>query len=224
MNIKRAMEVCDELVKRGLDIRWTCETRADKLPRELVKKMKKAGCVWVSMGVETGDPHLLKTVGKVGYTTETIEQAFRIAKEEGILRRAFVLVGLPGESWKTVENTRRLIEKVDPDALTVDIVTPYPGTALYEMAERNNWLITKDWNKYTTVDPIMSSDRFTDKDMRSARRYLLDQIEVREKIGRIISAIEERKFQDASMEFKTALLDLPRNLWRLYNMVRCKLR
>lgn len=224
MNITRALGICDEILERGLDVRWTCETRADRLPRNLVRRMKKSGCVWVNIGVETGDPQLLGSIGKYGYTTETIEKAFRVTREEGLLRRAFVLLGLPGESWKTVQNTRKLIERIRPDVLTVDIVTPYPGTALYDMAEQNNWIITKDWSKYTSVDPIMSLDEFTDKDMKIARRYLLDQVQVRGKMGRIISAISERRLGDAAREMKTAILDFPNNLWRVYNLVRCKLK
>jgi radical SAM superfamily enzyme YgiQ (UPF0313 family) len=224
MNIKRAIAICDEILERGLAVPWTCETRADRLPRNLVRTMKRAGCVRVSIGVETGDPQQLSSMGKRGYSIRTIENAFRITREEGLLRKAFVLVGLPGESWKTIQNTRKLLERIRPDTLTVDIVTPYPGTSLYEMAERNNWIITKDWSKYTTVDPIMSLDGFTDKDMKSARRYLLDQARIKGKTDRIISAIREHRLHDATREFEIVIRDFPNNIWRVYNLVRSKLK
>lgn len=224
MDMKRALRICDGILERRLDIRWTCETRADKLTKDLVIKMKKAGCVWISMGVETGDPHLLHSIGKRGNTLETIENAFKITKEEGILRKAFVMVGLPGESWKTIQNTRMFLEKINPDALTVDIVTPYLGTQLFEMAERKNWLISKDWSIYTSVDPIMSFNGFSSEDMKRARRYLLDQVNIEGKIKRITNAIKEHRFQDALLEIKPMIFDYKNNIWRLYNVISCRLR
>lgn len=100
MDIKRSMAICDEILDRGLEIRWVCETRADKLPSDLLKKMRRAGCTWVFIGVETGDPHLLRTIGKPGYTIEKIEQAFRMARQEGI-KRIFCYGRV---AWRILEN------------------------------------------------------------------------------------------------------------------------
>jgi radical SAM superfamily enzyme YgiQ (UPF0313 family) len=186
--------------------------------------MKEAGCVWISMGVETGDTHLFNSIGKRGATLETIENAFRITRDEGIFRKAFVMVGLPGESWKTIQNTRKFLEKIDPDALTVDVVTPYPGTLLFEMAESKNWLISKDWSSYTSVDPIMKFEGFSIEDMKRARRYLLDQARIEGKMKKIANAIIEHRFQDALTEVKTMIFDYKNNIWRLYNFLSCKLR
>jgi radical SAM superfamily enzyme YgiQ (UPF0313 family) len=224
MDMERASGICDEIMKRRLDIHWTCETRADRLDRDLVRKMKKAGCIWISMGVETGDLQLFDTIGKRGAVLETIENAFRITKEEGILRKAFVMVGLPGESWKTIRSTREFLEKIRPDALTVDVVTPYPGTQLFDMAEREKWLVSNDWSSYTSVDPIMSFSNFSSEDMKRARRYLLDQVSVEGKIRRITLAVKEHRFQDALLEVKTMIADYKNNIWRLYNLITCKLR
>jgi len=224
MDIKRAMEICDEIIRRELDIRWTCETRVDRLTRELVRKMRKAGCTWISMGVETGDPQILKNIGKKRCTPKMIEDAFKITKEEGILRKAFVMVGLPGESWKSIEKTLKLLEKIQPDAITVDIVTPYPGTKLYEIAKKNKWLISEDWTQFTSINPLMSFENFSHKEMVMARRFLLDQKRVRKKIKRVIKALKEHKFSDLLKEFEASLIDFPTDVWRIYNLLKCKLK
>ena len=224
MDIPRAMKICDELIRRRLEVRWTCETRADRLSRTLVRKMKEAGCVWINLGVETGDPKLLRRVGKRGGSLKTIEKAFKITREVGIRRRAFILIGLPGETWQSIKRTRRFIEKISPDAITVDIVTPYPGTQLYEMAKRHGWLVTEDWSQYTTVDPVMSYENFTAEEMKMARRYLLDRGRIEEKVQRIISALKGGRFGDAMAEIRTVFLEPSESLWRLYNLVRCRLR
>jgi len=224
MDMARASKICDEILERRLRIRWTCETRADRISRELARKMRQSGCVSVNIGVETGDPRILAIVGKRGASVEKIAEAFKVTREEGLRRRAFVLIGLPGESWQSIEKTRRLIDAIDPDVLTVDIVTPYPGTALYEMAEDEGWLITKDWARYTSIDPVMSFKNFRAEDMRNARRYLLDQRYARRRIQRISTLVKQGRIRLAAREIQTIFADTPHNLQRVSNMIRHRLK
>lgn len=169
---KQTEELCDEITKRGIDIRWACETRADKLSSSLVRKMKAAGCTRIQIGVETGDTDLLERIGKRSTTLEVIEKAIEVFKKENMLVEANFLVGLPGESWKTIVNTARFIKKIKPDDVAVSIVTPYPGTPLFKLAKRKGWLITEDWSNYSTSKPVMSYPDFSAKEMKAAQLYL----------------------------------------------------
>ena len=217
MNVERIEALCDEIINRNLNIFWACEVRAEKLTERLVKKMKKAGCIRVEIGVETGDAELLKNVGKPGCTLGEIKKAFRVAREEGISTCAFLMVGLPGESWKTIQNTKRLLSEIKPDDVIVSIATPFPGTLLHKMAEENGWLFTSDWKKYTAIDPVMELPGFTREDMRKASMYLNDLGLTRQGIREIARSIRELKFVTAAKQFITGLR-------HAYNMVECKFK
>lgn len=169
---KRTMRLCDEIIRRGLNIHWATETRVDRLTPEIIRKMKESGCGRLEVGVETGDETLLRSVGKKGLTPETVEKTIDKIKKEGIIAETNFLVGLPGETWEKTRKTSELIKRIKPDILTAMVVTPYPGTPLYKMAEENQWLLTKDWSKYTLFEPVFTMPRFTARDMKEAHAYL----------------------------------------------------
>jgi hypothetical protein len=88
------------------------------------------------------------------------------------------------------------------------------------MAEQNGWLLTKDWAEYTSIDPVMSLPSFSDKNMIDARRFLLDQIRVKSKIKRIVTATKQGRLVEATNEVKKMLMDFPQTVRRLYNLLR----
>jgi len=155
-NKEQAIKICDEIIKRNLDIAWICESRVNEISKELLLKMKKAGCRRIHYGVETGDPETLK-IAKAGVQLETIERAFKLSKEMDVLTQAHIILGWPDETIETIENTRKLILKLDPDILNVNFLTPYPGTKLYEVALQNSLLITTDWSKFTSHDIVIKT-------------------------------------------------------------------
>ncbi|MEM5867696.1 MAG: B12-binding domain-containing radical SAM protein [Candidatus Aenigmatarchaeota archaeon] len=155
-NKEQAIKICDEIIKRKLDVAWICESRVNEVSREVLLKMKKAGCRRIHYGVETGDPEILK-IAKVGVKQETIERAFKLSKKMDILTQAHIILGWPNETIGTIENTRKLILKLDPDILNINFLTPYPGTKLYEVACQNSLLITTDWSKFTSHDIVIKT-------------------------------------------------------------------
>ncbi len=218
---QRTMSLCDEIVRRGLDIHWATETRVDRLTPEIIKKMKESGCGRLEVGVETGDPALLKTVGKRGLTHERVEKTIHAIKEEGIIAETNFLVGLPGESWETTKKTIELVKRINPDILTAMIVTPYPGTPLYKMAEENNWLLTKTWSKYTLFEPVFSMPEFTAKDMKAAHSYLYLQYSINKEKMETLNALYDLKLATFARKLAS---NTPRILRRLPEIVGNKLR
>jgi radical SAM superfamily enzyme YgiQ (UPF0313 family) len=153
-NRKRAIEICEEIIRRKLDIVWFCESRVDEVSKDLLMKMRKAGCIRIHYGVETGDPEILK-IGKPGVRLINTEKAFKVTKELDILTQAHIILGWPEDNHQTLENTRKFILKIDPDALNVNFLTPYPGTKIYEIARENNLILTYDWSNYTSHTIVM---------------------------------------------------------------------
>lgn len=219
MDVQRSIEICDEILNRGLKIRWTCETRPDRFTKELAMKMKHSGCARVDFGVETGDSSLFR-IGKPSCTLDDVEESFRIAKEAGIRRGMLLIVGLPGESWKTVKNTGNFIKRVKPDVVHMSVITPYPSTPLHDLAVKNGWIKVEDWKSYTGGEPVMDLPGFSGKDMIDARRYLLDQGILGRKIARTAQAFRNHQFRSGFMEIGAVLFDLPQEVSRVYNLIR----
>lgn len=220
MFVKQTEKLCDEITNRGLDVTWACETRVDRLSMPLVRKMKSAGCSRIQVGIETGDPELLKKLGKRGCTVEAIEKTLSFIQNEGILIEANFMVGLPGDSWKAVKNTADLIKRIRPDDVAVSIATPYPGTPLLRIAKEKNWLITQDWKNYSTKHPVMNMPGFSDKDAKEARRYLYHLAHVKSRIRKIVKMAEKRRLWSMMRE---SALALPELFAYLYSVAKMKI-
>ncbi len=129
---KRLLELCSRM--ETLDIKWRCYARTTTT-REMLIAMKKAGCVEIGVGVESGSQKILDIADK----QETVEQnaAFvELCKQVGITANVFIMIGLPGETYETVEETRRWMERVRPDKFGFNIFMPYAGTPVYKNPDR----------------------------------------------------------------------------------------
>jgi len=184
LDLKRAEEICDEIIRRKLDIVWGCESRVDAVSWELLKKMKKSGCVRVHYGVESGDPELLK-IAKPGVTLEQIQKAFRITKEAKIFAGAHLILGWPDDNLKTLENTYKLVSKIDPDFVYWNYLTPYPGTKIREIAQKNNLILTNDWKYYTSHTVVMKTRYLNAQQLYMAERRLIRNL-AKKKLQKLI--------------------------------------
>ena len=131
LNVNRAGEICDEIIRQGIRLDWSCTTRVDLVNDELLGKMKRAGCYTISYGVESGDPEVLKNANK-GYTLNDVEKTFRLTRKHGIKILAFFMLGLPGENEQTIEKSIRLALKLDPDFVSWGIINLMPGSKMYD--------------------------------------------------------------------------------------------
>lgn len=154
----RALSICSAIISEELDISWTCNTRIDRINYKLLKAMKDAGCHTVCLGVESGDDKILKLIGK-DINTSQIKSAFNCAKSVGLDTVGFFMLGHPWDTPKTIQKTVGFAKILDPSYASFNIVTPYPGTPLFKLAEQKNWLKTRDWSKYeSTMYPVYESD------------------------------------------------------------------
>ncbi|MBL7151977.1 MAG: B12-binding domain-containing radical SAM protein [Candidatus Omnitrophica bacterium] len=140
INLKkeRIHDLCLKL--KPLRIKWRCYARADFNAKETLLAMKEAGCVEIGVGVESGSQKILDTVGK-GSTVARNTSFINECKEAGITANAFIMIGLPGEDYQTVEATRRWMEEARPDKFGFNIFMPYAGTPVYNNPQNYDLLI-----------------------------------------------------------------------------------
>ena len=122
-----------------LGVVWSCNARAD-VPKKTLEMLKDNGLRLLTVGFESGNQAILNNIRK-GISLEGARRFSKAAKEAGVLIHATFILGLPGETRQTMEETMRFSREIDPYSLQVSLAAPYPGTALFEEAKREGWLV-----------------------------------------------------------------------------------
>jgi radical SAM superfamily enzyme YgiQ (UPF0313 family) len=146
--------------------------------KELLQKMKDAGCIAVWFGVEAGSQLVLDKMGK-GFTAQLTKKAFKMAQDVGLLTIASVVFGFPGETKETAMETIKFIQGLNPDDVGFYIATPYPGTPMAEQVKKNGWLRVTDFNKYDTATPIFELPDLTMEEVREIREKAFHKFYIR---------------------------------------------
>ncbi len=144
---KQVMELCHMMISENLGLRWTCNSRVDTVTPELLRIMKQAGCWMISWGLESGSQAVLDRVQK-GITLDMAEQALRWSKEAGIGSWGYFIIGLPGETEETIEQTIRFAKRLPLDLVLFHVAVPYAGSPLYRLAQHEGWLRVSRWEDY----------------------------------------------------------------------------
>lgn len=126
-----------ELMIRDLNITWSCLTRIDMVGMEMLKKMKDSGCNYISYGIESGNQEMLNKMNK-RITVNEIITTLKLTNEIGIKQYGFFIVGYPGEKWKTVMDSYKLIYHSKLNGAVFNILIPLPGTKLISELINNN--------------------------------------------------------------------------------------
>ncbi|MFH1656755.1 MAG: radical SAM protein [Candidatus Nealsonbacteria bacterium] len=144
------VEICNEVIKRKLDIIWYARARVNTVDKELLEIMHKAGCIRISFGIESGSPRILKVIKK-NITIEQAKNAVQMASDVGMHVVSNFMVNLPEESEEDLKMTADLIKelkKIKNSYPSYGFSIPYPGTEM-ELIARQKGIIPKDfsWNK-----------------------------------------------------------------------------
>ena len=165
----RTEELCEEIKRRKLKIKWNCGTRIDMLTKELLIKMKDAGCISVWSGVESGAQQILDAMEKGIHVEQTI-RVFGWLRELGLKTAPNVILGFPGETKQTAWKTIKFVEKISPDYVGFyNIATPFPGTPMYDEVIEKGWLRVTDFDKYDTATPIFETPTLSMKELKEIR-------------------------------------------------------
>jgi radical SAM superfamily enzyme YgiQ (UPF0313 family) len=148
----KTVEICELLKKRKVNVEWVCDTRVDLVSRELLKKMRDAGCRTIWFGVESGSPRILKEINK-GITLEQAIYAFKLCREVGIRTACSFLLGTPGETVEDMEASLKFAKRLDPDWCQFNIYIACPGSKFYdEVVQKGLYSHMEDFLAYVKTD------------------------------------------------------------------------
>jgi len=125
---RRTMNLCDSIIKEGMDLKWMCETRCDTVDKELLQKMYDAGCDMIFFGVEASES-VRRDAGK-GISNEKIIETFQNCRDIGIGTEASIQFGLPGETDEKIDETIKLLRILNPTKINLSFTAYYPGSPL----------------------------------------------------------------------------------------------
>jgi len=158
-NAGHCTAVCDEIMNRGLTVKWTSFARVDTVSLSVLEKMKAAGCTAVSFGVETGSPAILKTIRK-GITLDQVIAAVNLCTRAGLQPYASFILGLPGETEQTLKETLAFGEQLEELGVSYGfhLLAPFPGTEVREHCDDYGIrIMSNDWGRYHANRPIVEN-------------------------------------------------------------------
>ncbi len=125
----RIKEICLSMIEEKMNLSWSCIARVDMVDEETLRMMKEAGCWQISYGIESGSQQVLDALNK-GTRVEKVREAAALMRKAGLSMRGYFIVGNPGETRDTLEETLKLILELPLDDILVEYMTPYPGTEI----------------------------------------------------------------------------------------------
>jgi radical SAM superfamily enzyme YgiQ (UPF0313 family) len=180
LNRNRLYKLLDELKK--LDIRFRCQGNARTDTYDDFVRLYEAGCRQIIFGVESGSQHILDLVNK-GVTVEQNQRAIINAKKAGLVVRANLMVGSPGETWETVEETIDFMWQTQPQQWIVTNFLPLPGCAIGKNpAKYGIKILVNDWKQYFLVAGqnvgglTHRTEHMSMEDIGKARKHLLESL------------------------------------------------
>jgi len=158
VDLARAESILDGIIakKWKLNIYFWNGMRVDHMTKDLLLKLKKAGCTTINFGVESVDPDVIEFIRK-GVSLDQIEQAIKLTRERGIIANVFLMLGNPGDTAEAADKIKTFVEKVHVDGVHLSMATPLLGTKFWDWVETNGrWL---DYDREELLDwPIDDTD------------------------------------------------------------------
>ncbi len=174
-NKKWVIELCQKIVDKGLDIEWASNSRVDCINREMLDWMKKAGCWIIAFGVESGNPEILEKIRKKA-TVEQAKDAVRLCREAGVRSSIYLLMGLPWDTPKTIDDNVKLAQEMQPDFVEIFYSYPFPGTELHRIAQEEGLIQPGEVPLEAYAHPAMGGLHMTQAELADYRRRSLRRI------------------------------------------------
>jgi radical SAM superfamily enzyme YgiQ (UPF0313 family) len=149
---KRAAEICEEMIRRKLNITWSCLARTEIISKDILKLIKRARCWQIAYGLESGDQRVLDILKK-NTRVEKSEEVLKQTVKAGIRTRGFFMIGVPGETEESIEKTIDFAKRSCLNDFQATFFTPFPGTAFYRNINQYGEY-TKNWSSMSTWAPV----------------------------------------------------------------------
>lgn len=177
VNREQVVGLCNLIIKEGMKIKWTCNSRVDYVDEEMLQLMAKAGCWYISWGIESANEQILKRAAK-GYRLEQAPRALKWAHEAGISNWGYFIIGLPGETPETIQQTIKFAKELPLDIALFHVAAPYPGTPFFFDVLENNWFRpgtqweAVDMDRSTVLDyPGLTAEQLEQWQKRAFREW-----------------------------------------------------
>jgi radical SAM superfamily enzyme YgiQ (UPF0313 family) len=230
LDMERAKTFCTVLIDNKLNLIWSCPNgiRADRVDRELLELMKKAGCFAITVGIETGNPDEFETIQK-GEKLETVTSMISLAQEVGMYVYGNFIIGLPRSTLASTRKTIEFAKNLKLDSSIFNLLVPFPGTEIYDWTNANGrWL--QDWKEgfmiSTNPCPVFETDDFSKEEriqaymeanikLRNYFAFMNEQENLLKGIFRILSVI----FRYDTWGIFSHFSWLARNYWRVVDRI-----
>jgi anaerobic magnesium-protoporphyrin IX monomethyl ester cyclase len=177
VNRDQVVDLCQRMIAENINLKWTCNSRVDYVDEEMLKLMGQAGCWLISWGIESGSEQILKHAHKGAYPDKA-ERALVWAKKAGIKNWGYFIIGLPGETEETIQETIAFSKKLPLDIALFHVAAPYPGTPFFFEVVENGWFRPGtrweqvDMDKGTVLDyPNLPAERLLYWQKRAWREW-----------------------------------------------------
>lgn len=182
MDLERARKVCELIIESDLKIRWNCANgiRADRVDEDLLRKMKQAGCEFVSYGLETGSPEMLKVIKKA-ITLDKARDTFELTKRIGLKFAVNFIIGHQEETYARAMESVKFAKSIPVDYVNFSNMIPYPGTEIFSWIQENEktgearFILPKEeFLKNSTTklgNPVFETKSFSYKERLKALKF-----------------------------------------------------
>ena len=174
----KVLELCDELTKQKISVSWDAMLRATSpdgsllVDKGLLEAMKKAKCAKVSYGLESLISEIQEVYNKKG-EINALKQILELGNSIGLINKGYLIIGEPKlETKETLDYTKEILKELSLDELRISFLTPFPNTSTYFECEQEKRIITKNWAKYTSDEPILELDHLNKEELIEARKKI----------------------------------------------------
>ena len=160
LNPDRAAKISERIIAGGFDLYWEAMSHVETVVRNpaMVKAMARSGLKWMFLGFESGSQEILNEYGKKS-TVEDAKKAVDILHQNGVKIIGAFILGALGDNERTMRETINLAKSLNPSRAQFSLLTPYPGTKLFERVKEK--LLTKNWEMYEGLHPTIKLDKIT---------------------------------------------------------------
>jgi len=192
---RRVEAICDGILSKGLDVRWWCFSRVDTIARhpDMVRRMAEAGGRSIFIGVESPTARVLERFGK-GIGPDQARKAVSFLKQNGFEVLASYILGAPEETRGDLRTTIRFARELDTHTAQFTLLTPYPGTALYD--DLRDRIRERNWRKYDSIHAVFEHPSISRLELQMwlGRAYLSFYLRNRRSVANLLRFFSLRKF------------------------------